>query len=81
MNEPIDYDKYEEEEFSFFNIYSLIHFVKNNVLQIGLFLLVFVIIYLVDHITNINMMIMAIQDQQMAAYRAKMQKKIGKSKK
>ena len=66
MNEPIDYDKYEEEEFSFFNIYSLIHFVKNNVLQIGLFLLVFVIIYIVDHISNINTFLMATQQQQAA---------------
>jgi hypothetical protein len=35
------------------------HFVKENILQLLLLLLVFVIIYAVDHITNINAMLYA----------------------
>ena len=75
MKEPIESDNYEDD-FSFYNINSLIDFVKNNVIQIFLFLLVFVIIYIVDHISNINTMLIAIQQQQAA----KMMKK-SKSKK
>jgi len=35
------------------------HFVKENILQLLLLLLVFVIIYAVDHITNMNAMLYA----------------------
>jgi len=48
---------YEYEDFSFFNYHSIIHFLKNNYMQIGMFFLVFIIIYIVDHVSNINAML------------------------
>jgi len=63
MKEQIEPENYEDD-FSFYNINSLIDFVKNNIIQILLFLLVFVIIYIVDHISNINTMLMVMQQQQ-----------------
>ena len=61
MKDPVESD----EDFSFYNINSILYFVKNNVIQIFLFLLVFVIIYMVDHISNINTILMAMQQQQL----------------
>jgi hypothetical protein len=66
MEEPVKLEEYEDD-FSFYNIHSLIDFVKNNVTQILLLLLVFVIIYIVDHISNINTFLMAMQQQQEAS--------------
>ena len=60
MKDPVESD----EDFSFYNINSILYFVKNNLIQIFLFLLVFVIIYMVDHISNINTMLLAMQQQQ-----------------
>jgi len=37
--------------------FSIIHFMKNNVLQILLFILVFIIIYVVDYISHLNSLI------------------------
>jgi hypothetical protein len=39
---------------------TVFQFVKENILQLLLLLLVFVIIYAVDHITNINTMLYAV---------------------
>ena len=80
MKEPMDYSNYEEEDFSIFNIHSLIHFAKNNVLQISLLLLVFGIIYAVDYVTYFNMMMMSMQEQQMMKEHMKQMKKGKKGK-
>ena len=45
---------YEYGDFSFFNYNSIINFLQNNYIQIGMLILVFIIIYIVDHISNIN---------------------------
>ena len=47
------------DDFSSWDIETAIQFVKENILQFLLLLLVFVIIYVVDHITNINTMLYA----------------------
>jgi hypothetical protein len=57
-----NYDKkYENvndnEEFNIYNINSIIYFIKNNFVQILLFILVFFIIFIVDYVSNINTMI------------------------
>ena len=43
-----------DEELSIWNIYSIINYIKENVLQFMLLLLVFLIIYFVDYLNNIN---------------------------
>ena len=48
-----------DESFSFWNFNSVINFYKDKHFQIFLLLLVFGIIYVVDHISNINAMIFA----------------------
>ena len=50
----------EYEDFSFYNINSIISYVKNNWFQFLLLILVFIIIYVVDYISNINAIIFAI---------------------
>lgn len=47
-------DKYNNEEFTFWNA---LNYIKDNYVQFLLLLLVFTIIYIVDHISNINAMI------------------------
>jgi len=44
----------------FKDINSIIIYIKENIIQIFLLVLVFVIIYVVDHIANINSMIFGI---------------------
>ena len=39
------------------SLYSIIHFVKNNIIQILMLLSVVIIIYVVDHISQINAVI------------------------
>ena len=51
--------KKEEDTSSHWDINSVFDFIKNNIIQILLFILVFVIIYFVDYIQNINAMIYA----------------------
>jgi len=80
MKERVESDNYEEDDFSFYNINSITIFLKNNVIQICLFIMVFIIIYIVDHISNINTMLLAIQQQQIALQNEKNMKKY-KSKK
>lgn len=51
----------DNEDLSIYNINSIIHFIKTNIIQILLLILVFVIIYTVDYISNINAMIFTMQ--------------------
>ena len=74
MKEVIEPENYHDD-FSFYNINSLIDFVNNNITQLLLFLLVFVIIYIVDHISNFNTMLMVIQEQQSKNQQQKLLKK------
>ena len=48
------------EEYSFADISSILNFVKNHYVQIFMLLLVFIIIFIVDHISNINAVIFGI---------------------
>lgn len=48
-----------DEEVSNWNPETVFQFVKENILQFLLLLLVFVIIYVVDHITNLNAILYA----------------------
>jgi hypothetical protein len=50
-NNNIDF---KNTEFSTWNYESVIYFLKNNYIQIGMFFLVFIIIYVVDYVSNIN---------------------------
>lgn len=47
------------DDFSAWDTETVIQFVKENILQFLLLLLVFFIIYAVDHITNLNAMLYA----------------------
>jgi hypothetical protein len=64
-----------EDEFSIFNLNSVIVFVKKNIIQILLFGLVFFIIYIVDRVTHLNNIITAAQQQQMMKEHMKQMKK------
>jgi hypothetical protein len=52
MNTDLEYD-----DFNIYDINSMFTFIKENAIQILLLLLVPVIIYIVDHISNINAII------------------------
>jgi flagellar biogenesis protein FliO len=43
-----------EDDFSIYNINSILNYIQNNLFQILLFILVFLIIYIVHYISNIN---------------------------
>jgi hypothetical protein len=47
----------DDEDFSIYDFYSIIRYIKNNYIQFFMLFLVFIIIYIVDHISNINTMI------------------------
>lgn len=49
----------QDNDFSIYNLKSIINYIHNNLVQILLFVLVFIIIYIVDHISNINAMLMS----------------------
>jgi hypothetical protein len=49
------------DELSIWNIYSIINYVKDNFVQFILLISVFIIIYYVDYINNINMALMNLQ--------------------
>lgn len=49
--------KFQNDVLSFNNITSIILYIKNNYIQFLLLLLVIFIIVLVDHISNINMLL------------------------
>ena len=49
MKEDIEYSDFKVDD-----IYSIINFMKENYIQLFLLLLVPIIIYVVDHISNIN---------------------------
>lgn len=48
-----------DDDFSFWNFNSVVNFYKDKYFQIFLFFSVFVIIYVVDYISNMNAMIFA----------------------
>jgi hypothetical protein len=52
-------DNSENQDFSW-DINTIIDFIKNNYIQILMFLSVFVIIYVVDYISNINAVLFGI---------------------
>ena len=49
----------EDNEFSIYNIKSIIIYLQENIIQIILLILVFVIIFIVDYISNVNTIIMS----------------------
>lgn len=49
------------DELSIWNIYSIINYVKDNFVQFILLISVFIIIYYVDYINNINTALMNLQ--------------------
>jgi hypothetical protein len=49
----------DEPDLSIYDFNSIINYIKNNFIQILLLLFVFLIIYTVDQISNINTMLMA----------------------
>ena len=70
MKEPL-----EQAEF------SITEFIQNNIIQILLLGLVFVIVYVVDRLTHFNNLIAAAQQQQMMKEHMKQMKKGKKGKK
>jgi hypothetical protein len=74
MSDTFETDKIEEE-FSIFNFNSVINFVQNNIIQLLLFGLVFVVIYLVDRVTHYNNILAAIQQQKIMKEQMKQMKK------
>jgi hypothetical protein len=52
MNKQVDYEEYDD-----WTIGSIMTYMKDNIIQIILFLSVFVIIYVVEHITQFNTML------------------------
>ena len=53
--------EFNYQEISIWNLNSIINYLKDNFIQILLLILVFVIIYTVDYISNINTMIFSNQ--------------------
>ena len=49
---------YDEHDLSIYDFNSIINYIKNNFIQILLLLFVFLIIYTIDQISNINTMLM-----------------------
>jgi hypothetical protein len=49
----------DEPDLSIYDFNSIINYIKNNYVQFLLLILVFLIIYTVDYISNMNAMIMA----------------------
>ena len=49
---------YDEHDLSIYDFNSIINYIKNNFIQILLLLFVFLIIYTLDKISNINTMLM-----------------------
>jgi len=49
----------DEPDLSIYDFNSIINYIKNNVIQILLLIFVFLIIYTIDQISNINTMLMA----------------------
>jgi hypothetical protein len=49
----------DEPDLSIYDFKSIINYIKNNFIQILLLLFVFLIIYTIDQISNINTMLMA----------------------
>ena len=51
----------EYNELSVWDVNSIINYIKDNYIQILLLISVFVIIYIVDHISNINAILYGLQ--------------------
>ncbi len=49
----------DDSDLSIYDFNSIINYIKNNIIQILLLILVFFIIYTVDYISNINTILMA----------------------
>ena len=49
----------DEPELSIYDFNSIINYIKNNFVQLLLLVFVFFIIYIVDYISNINIIIMS----------------------
>ena len=49
----------DEPDLSIYDFNSIINYIKNNFIQILLLIFVFLIIYTIDQISNINTMLMA----------------------
>ena len=59
MDNTDNMDNITPNKFSVWDIETIIHFVKDNIPQLLLVLLVFVIIYIVDHLAKINAILYA----------------------
>jgi len=78
MSDSTEKEK-KEDEFSILNFNSIINFVQNNIIQLLLLMLVFIVIYVVDRITQFNNLLIAIQQEQMMRQQVRQIKK-GKKK-
>ena len=76
MKEQFEYDEYDNLSFN-----SIMSYIKDNFIQIIMLFSVFVIIYLVDHISNINTIIYSMQPQIPIPIPLKKQKNFKKNKK
>ena len=74
MSDTTENDKNEDE-------FSVFYFVQNNIIQLLLFGLVFVVIYAVDRVTHFNNILAAMQQQQMMKEQIKQMKKSNKKSK
>jgi hypothetical protein len=57
----MDINSIYNEELSIWNIYSIINYIKDNFVQFILLISVFIIIYYVDYINNVNTALMNLQ--------------------
>lgn len=48
---------YEHEKFQYWNVEYIINYIKNHYIQFLLLIIVCVIVYVIDHISNINAVI------------------------
>jgi hypothetical protein len=66
----------EYDDFNIYDINSIISFIKENTIQILLLLLVPVIIYIVDHISNINTVLFGLPSAVPSVTQAHTQKQV-----
>jgi hypothetical protein len=79
--ENIQKEKNNDDEFSIFNLNSVINFIQNNIIQLLLLGIVFFVIYAVDRVTHFNNILVAMQQQQIMKEQMKQMKKGKKGKK
>jgi len=80
MNPSVQSNNNNDDELSIYNFKSIVHFIQNNIVQIILFILVFVVIYVVDRLTHFNTMLVAIQQQKIMKEQMKQMKQMKKTK-